>query len=503
MIDFSVHMPAVGPTGYDYPQKMQALLDDLQIIGNMFDASGNYSGGSVAASSVTSDGDATVNNPTYTGFALNVGSGAAGNPAVGFSSSSDEPFLHLERWDGTATFNGFRLYANNTDGGEMGVYVGTGASRAGQTFSKVAGFTSAQLLLGIASAAADGGRLQVATGANGTQATFRDASVGYAGVISTFAQDSYYSSGASLGSGGAWTARNGAGAGKAAIFSVRGTHTGGAFVWEIGTGLTSGNAFSPSALMSLDAGYLRPGQDNAQTLGDGATRWSVVYAGTGTINTSDGREKDAVRSFTADETAAAMELAGEIGMFKFLEAIAAKGETARLHVGTTVQRAIQIMQAHNLDPFAYGFICYDEWGDIYKDVVSEDGALSREVERHATLRQTVTEQKVEVRNGVPTLVTATEERDVPQFQDVVVVDEFGATVMVDLPEVVDKDGNVVEPATQRPLLHRMPVMETVTERYDKVLVRPAGNRYGFRPEELLLFIARGIHARLCALEGTT
>jgi hypothetical protein len=27
----------------------------------------------------------------------------------------------------------------------------------------------------------------------------------------------------------------------------------------------------------------------------------------------------------------------------------------------TVQRSIQVMNAHSLDPFAYGFICYDEW----------------------------------------------------------------------------------------------------------------------------------------------
>jgi hypothetical protein len=27
----------------------------------------------------------------------------------------------------------------------------------------------------------------------------------------------------------------------------------------------------------------------------------------------------------------------------------------------TVQRAIQIMQAHDLEPFGYGFICHDQW----------------------------------------------------------------------------------------------------------------------------------------------
>jgi hypothetical protein len=59
---------------------------------------------------------------------------------------------------------------------------------------------------------------------------------------------------------------------------------------------------------------------------------------------------------------AAKALAAEIGAFKFLGAIAAKGEAAaRWHVGMTVQRAIQVMTEHGLNPFVYGFICYDEW----------------------------------------------------------------------------------------------------------------------------------------------
>ncbi|HEX4918040.1 MAG TPA: hypothetical protein VFV43_09110 [Limnobacter sp.] len=39
------------------------------------------------------------------------------------------------------------------------------------------------------------------------------------------------------------------------------------------------------------AGNLRPGADNAYSLGESAFRWSVVFAATGTINTSDERSK--------------------------------------------------------------------------------------------------------------------------------------------------------------------------------------------------------------------
>ncbi|MBN7139005.1 hypothetical protein A7A76_07840 [Lysobacter enzymogenes] len=92
-------------------------------------------------------------------------------------------------------------------------------------------------------------------------------------------------------------------------------------------------------------------------------RWEVVCAVTGTINTSDAREKTAVHPLTPAECAAAQQLAGEIGTYQWLQAVQAKGYDARVHVGQTVQRIMQVMQQHGLDPFRYGFVCYDSWGD--------------------------------------------------------------------------------------------------------------------------------------------
>lgn len=111
----------------------------------------------------------------------------------------------------------------------------------------------------------------------------------------------------------------------------------------------------------VDSAALRPFVDNSTTCGSSATRWSTVYAATGTINTSDAREKTAVSEFNQNELNAAIALSKEIGTYKWLQAIDLKGDAARKHIGLTVQRAIEIMQQNNLDPFAYGFICYDEW----------------------------------------------------------------------------------------------------------------------------------------------
>lgn len=164
--------------------------------------------------------------------------------------------------------------------------------------------------------------------------------------------------------------------------------------------------------------YVYPGVDNAQNLGKAANRWKEVFAGTGTINTSDARQKTEVCKLSTDEINAAKQLANEIGWFQFLSSVAEKGVLARHHIGMTVQRAMEIMLANNLDPMGYGFICYDKWDDF----------------------------------------------------------------VIEHEEVVDNDGNVV--------------IEAWTE-----VVTKAGDSFGFRADQLALFIAAGINARLNILEG--
>ena len=126
-------------------------------------------------------------------------------------------------------------------------------------------------------------------------------------------------------------------------------------------------ALSVAADGALSSRRHVPAADNAHTLGAGGARWSTVYAATGAINTSDARLKTPVAALADPEVAAARDLAREIGAFRFLEAVARKGEAARLHVGLTVQAAIDVMARHGLDPLRYGFICRDEveGGDVH------------------------------------------------------------------------------------------------------------------------------------------
>lgn len=110
-----------------------------------------------------------------------------------------------------------------------------------------------------------------------------------------------------------------------------------------------------------DNGGFRPATDNTQNLGLAAYRWGTVYAGTGTINTSDEREKQDVRDISDAERAVAVSLKSLFRAYRFKDAVAAKGDAARIHFGVMAQEVAAAFEAEGLDPFRYGIICCDEW----------------------------------------------------------------------------------------------------------------------------------------------
>ena len=144
--------------------------------------------------------------------------------------------------------------------------------------------------------------------------------------------------------------------------ALSGINDGVAYCTNAGAGMVIRTLFSSTGLSVT--GIVTPEADNTRTLGTGALRWSTVYAGTGTINTSDAREKTTVSALTANEINAAKQIAKEIGSYKWLSSVTEKGDAARCHIGLTVQKAISILEANSLDAMAYGFICYDKWDDV-------------------------------------------------------------------------------------------------------------------------------------------
>lgn len=133
--------------------------------------------------------------------------------------------------------------------------------------------------------------------------------------------------------------------------------------------------YGGSARYSWEQNIYRPTADNVVSNGSAATRWSVIYAGTGTINTSDANEK--TKPLPIDD--AVLDAWGDVRLicFQWLNAVAEKGaDAARLHVGVIAQQVRDAFEGHGIDGRRYGLLCHDTWDDMLEDVYEE---VEREV----------------------------------------------------------------------------------------------------------------------------
>lgn len=110
-----------------------------------------------------------------------------------------------------------------------------------------------------------------------------------------------------------------------------------------------------------------PFNANTQTVGSSALPFNQFFAQNTTISTSDARLKTEPRQLREAESKAASAIARLPAVWRWLSRVNGdencepEGMAARKHFGPTVQATIAVMQANGLDPFAYSFICYDEW----------------------------------------------------------------------------------------------------------------------------------------------
>lgn len=132
---------------------------------------------------------------------------------------------------------------------------------------------------------------------------------------------------------------------------------------------SSGNGSDGNGTLAITAattgfnGVVRPTVDNSFTLGASSFRWSTVYAATGTINTSDEREKTDVGGIPD----AVLDAWAEVDwcQFRFKD-------RKRTHVGLVAQRLIDAFARHGLDASEYGLLCHDIWED-QEAVCDENG----------------------------------------------------------------------------------------------------------------------------------
>lgn len=183
--------------------------------------------------------------------------------------------------------------------------------------------------------------------------------------------------------------------------------------WRVIPSFSSGNtteALQVQNTLQVSTNFY-PSTDNAVSLGNSSHRFSGAFLATSSISNSDSRVKSSVAS--ASDTLLDAVGSVPIHTFQFTDAVEKKGSNAaRFHAGVIAQEVASAFQSKGLDATRYGLFCYDEWPD-----------------------------------------------------------EFQTIEIVDQPEVLDENGEVVSPAV------------THTEQR---LITAAGDRYGIRYEELLM-----------------
>jgi len=177
--------------------------------------------------------------------------------------------------------------------------------------------------------------------------------------------------------GGYQSVTNGFTGGAAAIYAyATEDYSSGGFGTEIALATTAMGVTNRSVRVRVGDDGFRPAANNSYTLGSATNRWSVVYAGTGAINTSDAREKQDAQ----DIPDALIDAWGDVAWrrFRFADAFAQKGEDARWHVGLIAQQVRDAIDARMGEGEAVrlGLVCFDSW-EAEAEERDEEGNILR------------------------------------------------------------------------------------------------------------------------------
>jgi hypothetical protein len=127
--------------------------------------------------------------------------------------------------------------------------------------------------------------------------------------------------------------------------------------------------------LQWDGAQFYQADDGISLLGFPSFRWNTVYAVTGTINTSDGDEKQDIATLNAVEKRVAARLKTLVKKFRFKDAVVQKGDNARIHVGWIAQEVQSAFESEGLNSSKYGLFCSDTWYEVDGNAIDDDGAF--------------------------------------------------------------------------------------------------------------------------------
>ena len=132
-------------------------------------------------------------------------------------------------------------------------------------------------------------------------------------------------------------------------------------------------------------------RDNNIDLGRSGDRFQTLFATTSSINTSDKNEKQDIEELTDVEKRVAVVAKSLLRKYRWKDAVAKKGDKARIHFGIISQDLQDAFTAESLDASRYGMFCSDTWWEkeisvdaveakdaVYKEVTDSDGNKTNE-----------------------------------------------------------------------------------------------------------------------------
>jgi hypothetical protein len=131
--------------------------------------------------------------------------------------------------------------------------------------------------------------------------------------------------------------------------------------------------------------------DNAIDLGLSSYRFDDIYATNGTIQTSDEREKQDIRDITEAEARVAQACKGLLKAYRWKDAVAEKGDNARIHFGIIAQDLQAAFAAEGLDAGDYAMFIHTTWWEGEKVIpavaeeLDDDGNVITEAQPERTV----------------------------------------------------------------------------------------------------------------------
>jgi hypothetical protein len=108
------------------------------------------------------------------------------------------------------------------------------------------------------------------------------------------------------------------------------------------------------------SGAFFPGANGTQDLGKTGSRWDDLWSN-GTFNGSDQNIKQDIEDLSEAEKRVAVKAKGLIKKYRMKDAVAKKGDQARIHVGIIAQELQAAFESEGLDAFRYSMIGKDTW----------------------------------------------------------------------------------------------------------------------------------------------